>query len=377
MATKRPGESVNTFDENADFTEDYGYQPKLWRLMLANEKAVEEIKKTMPPKTDKELRAKMKKVAAAVARALNTAPTLALSAYINPDVWEEWRSAIRRPGKSRTYRALAKCKKIENLLAEHFRARWKDVEADFANGTDVAKARADAFLGSDIRTRLRIARRYYNPARATKFAHSSTREIVELCWAWFCPFQAFAYQSRNNLFEISDQLEELVGSEYVAMTWELWEDPLYFTVYDPSFPEYIEELSGCDSPHVYPLPDLITEYGDVFEGIVYSYGGERLRVCKSVVEPFLPAERVETMNEIEQRFLYNASEEGDDPRSWMVNFRCLTSFLIPKYGRTLIEADFLGNVGSARQREYLKTLKEELKRTGNGYLKRPRARVSR
>jgi hypothetical protein len=179
------------------------------------------------------------------------------------------------------------------------------------------------------------------------------------------------------LFEISDQLEELVGSEYVAMTWELWEDPLYFTVYDPSFPEYIEELSGCDSPHVYPLPDLITEYGDVFEGIVYSYGGERLRVCKSVVEPFLPAERVETMNEIEQRFLYNASEEGDDPRSWMVNFRCLTSFLIPKYGRTLIEADFLGNVGSARQREYLKTLKEELKRTGNGYLKRPRARVSR
>src|ERR1019366_9841839 len=106
MATKRPGikpESVNTFDENGDFTEQYGYQPKLWRLMLANEKAVEEIKKTMPPKTDKELRAKMKTVATAVARALNTAPTLALSAYIDPDVWEEWKSAIRRPGKSRTH----------------------------------------------------------------------------------------------------------------------------------------------------------------------------------------------------------------------------------------------------------------------------------
>ena len=180
--------------------------------------------------------------------------------------------------------------------------------------------------------------------------------------------------------EVGAQLEQLVGSEYVAMTWGLFENALGYTastaVFDPEYPPDLEEFYFSDSPNVYPLPDLITEYGDVFEGIVYSYTGESLRVCKSVVEPFLPAERVEAMNEIEQRFLYNASEEGDDPRSWMVKFRCLTSFLIPKYGRTLIEADFLGNVRSARQKKSLQMLKEQLKRNGNGYLKRPRARVS-
>src|ERR1017187_563184 len=172
MATKRPGtlkpESINTFDDNGDFTEGYGYQPKLWRLMLANEKAVEEIKKTMPPKTDKELRAKIKTVAIAVARALNTAPTLALSAYIDPGVWEEWKSATRRSLKSPSWAAVAaKAKKIEELLARSFRARWKAVEADFNNGTDVAKERADCFLAGDSRTRLRTARRYYNLERAT------------------------------------------------------------------------------------------------------------------------------------------------------------------------------------------------------------------
>jgi hypothetical protein len=378
MATKRPGtlkpESINTFDENGDFTEGYGYQPKLWRLMLANEKAVEEIKKTMPPKTDKELRAKIKTVAIAVARALNTAPTLALSAYIDPGVWEEWKSATRRSLKSPSWAAVAaKAKKIEELLARSFRARWKAVEADFNNGTDVAKERADCFLAGDSRTRLRTARRYYTLERATKFANSSTSEIAELCWAWFNPFQLFAHKSGNDMDEVGAQLEQLVGSEYVAMTWGLFENALGYTastaVFDPEYPPDLEEFYFSDSPNVYPLPDLITEYGDVFEGIVYSYTGESLRVCKSVVEPFLPAERVEAMNEIEQRFLYNASEEGDDPRSWMVNFRCLTSFLIPKYGRTLIEADFLGNVRSARQKKSLQMLKEQLKRNGNGYLK--------
>jgi hypothetical protein len=87
-----------------------------------------------------------------------------------------------------TYSAtVAKAKKIETLLAERFRARWKAVEADFATGVDVAGSRAHCFLASDSRARLRTARRYYTPARASKFATLPDSEILQLCWAWFNP----------------------------------------------------------------------------------------------------------------------------------------------------------------------------------------------
>ena len=351
-----------------------GFKWKDFRLMGATQKAVVEMKRIKPPRTEKELRAKMKKVATAVAGALCTAPAVALSAYIDPNVWKKWKSAIRPSGKSPTWSAVAaKAQKIEKLLAERFRARWKAVDADFANGVDVAKARARFFLASDSRARLRIASRYYNPKRAAKFANSSDSEIVELCWGWWFPFQVFAYNSGDELVEIGDQLDELVGSEYVAMTWGLFDTR---PGYEEST-EDVEDFYYCDSPHVYPLPNLTTRYGDVYEAIVYSYLGERLRVCKSITEPFLEAERVEAMDEIEQRFLQNASEEGDDPRSWDVNFRCLTSFLLPEYGRALIEADIFGDAGSPEHKNSFRMLKEELKANGNGYLKRPRARIRR
>jgi hypothetical protein len=60
-----------------------------------------------------------------------------------------------------------------------------------------------------------------------------------------------------------------------------------------------------------------------------------------------------------------------------VNFRRLTSRLLPKYGRALIEADILGDAGSPEQKHSFRMLKEELKARGNGYLKRPRAGIRR
>jgi hypothetical protein len=385
LAFTRKGESkrmpVKKPKQAHTLGQESGLMFKDFRLLPANQKAVDEIKKIKPPKNDKELRAKMKEVATAVASALHTSPAVALSAYIDPSVWEEWGSATRRSRRSPAWsRVAVRAKKIEELLAQRFRARWEAVEADFAKGIDVAKAREHCFLASDSRTRLRIARRYYCLARATKFANSSTSEIVELCWAWFNPFQVFAYKSGNDLLEIGDQLEVLVGSEYVAMTWGLFENwPGYAesTASFDSAPQSIEEFYSCHSPHVYPLPDLTTVYGDVYEAIVYSYRGERLRVCKSIAEPFLEAERVGAMDEIEQSFLHNASEEGDDPRTWRVHFRCLTSFLVPEYARALIEADILGEAGSPEQKDDFRTLKEELKANGNGYLKRSPARIRR
>jgi hypothetical protein len=70
------------------------------------------------------------------------------------------------------------------------------------------------------------------------------------------------------------------------------------------------------------------------------------------------------MNEIERLFLQNADEEGDDPRSWRVSFRRLTSRLLPEFGRALIEADIFGEV------TYFRTLQAELNSNGDGYLKR-------
>ena len=98
--------------------------------------------------------------------------------------------------------------KIEKLLAERFRARWKSVETEFANGIDVAKAHADFFFAGDGGRGLRIARRYYTPARATKFANSSINEIADLCWAWFIPFQYNAHHDSPGLRELRDQLDQ-------------------------------------------------------------------------------------------------------------------------------------------------------------------------
>jgi hypothetical protein len=148
--------------------QESGFEWKDFRLVLATQKAVDEIKKIKPPKTDKELRAKVKKVAIAVAGALHTAPAVALSAYIDPRVWEEWRSATRPSGKSPTWpTVVAKATKIEDRLAEHFRARWKAVDSDFANGVDVAKARAQFFLAQWVifLTEVNCASGYFDPFR--------------------------------------------------------------------------------------------------------------------------------------------------------------------------------------------------------------------
>ena len=116
---------------------------------------------------------------------------------------------------------------------------------------------------------------------------------------------------------------------------------------------------------------MTTSYGDVFEAIVYSYCGERLGVCKSVSEPFLDNERADAIDDIERRFLQNAAEEGDDPKTWKVSFRRLTTFVAPKISLKFIEADVFGEVGSPEQLANLRSLKKEL-RPNNGYLKRPR-----
>lgn len=356
-------------------TEESEIKLKDFRLRIATRKAVDEIKTIKPPRTERELKAKMKKVAMVVAATICTSPNVALSAYIDPHVWAQWKSVSRQSEKSPALIA-AKAKKIDDLLAEVFRSRWKALELDCANGIDVAKAHAHRFFGSDSRARLRTAKRYYDPARITKFAGSSTSEIVELCWAWFNPFQVFAHDNGNDLSEIGDQLEVLVGSEYVAMTWGLFDGrPSYIEYFDPDDEASIDHWA-C--PHdVYPLPDLTTVYGDVYEAIVYSYEGERLRVCKSITEPFSGAERIDAMDGIEQEFLDNASEEGDSPKSWKINFRTLTTELLPKYGRSLIEAHILGDVGSAEQKKKLRLLKQELSQRGDGYLKRARTHVRR
>ena len=351
-------------------SEGSGFAPKDFRLVLAQRIATAELKKLKPPKTDRELRAKMMTVATAVANRLYTAPCIALSSYIDPDLWRKWKIPSKASENSPSWSTVTtKAEKVEHLLADHFRARWGSVAEEFGKGTDVAKARAASFLAGDSRTRLRLARHYYNPARAKKFASASTAEIAELCWAWFNPFQLFVHTSGNTLAEISRHLKELVRSEYVALTW-----PLFATVPDGDIglrdsgtPEDFYYLSA---PRVYPLSDLTTKYGDVYEAIVYSYSGERLRVCKSVAEPFSKIELDKAMDEIEQAFLEDAAEEGDDRRTWRVYFR---RFRAPGLARVLVEAHIFGGAGSPKQKNHFQMLREELASNRESYLKRPRA----
>jgi hypothetical protein len=209
--------------------------------------------------------------------------------------------------KNRNRSSRRKAEKIEQLLADRFRARWKAVEAAFADGIDVARTRASCFFGS---RRLRTARHYYNPARATKFATSSDDEIANLCWAWFIPFQIYAYNETvfDGIDELGDQLESLVAEEYVAMTWGLFDNRAEYSDWDPSDPYSIEALGCYASPTLSPLHFEC----DAYESIALAETGNYLRICKSVPEPFHNVERIRAMDEIKEQFLKSASNEGAD-----------------------------------------------------------------
>jgi hypothetical protein len=284
---------------------------------------------------------------------------------------------LSKESRARAF-SVARARKIgeknEKLLAESFRARWNAVEADFASGLDVARERAHCFSAGDSRARLRMARRYYSPARATKFAHASNSEIVDLCWAWFIPFQISAYRSVIGgpdlpsfiCVSVREQLEQLVAAEYVAMRWGM---------FDACRPDYeldweaIENVDHYACADLYPLPDLTTGLGDVYETIVLSETGQYLRVCKSVATAFSEAERTQAMGVIAQQFFLDAVEEGEDLRTWRVDFRCAEP------SRSWIEADILPEVGSAYEKDTHKTLAAELRNNGTRYLKRLRPRI--
>jgi hypothetical protein len=255
----------------------------------------------------------------------------------------------------------AKAEKIEQLLADRFRARWKAVEAEFADGIDVARRRASCFFGSDS-GRLRTARHYYNPARATKFATSSDDEIVNLCWAWFIPFQIYAYNETvfDGIDELGDQLESLVAEEYVAMTWGLFDNRAEYSDWDPSDPYSIEALGCYASPTLSPLHFEC----DAYETIALAETGNYLRICKSVPGPFHKVERIRAMDEIEEQFLKSASNEGADPTTFRLDFRR------PEYSRKFIEVDIIDG-DSSYQKQIHRELTAQLKATGAGYIKRP------
>jgi hypothetical protein len=286
-----------------------------------------------------------------------------------PRLSKEWRARAASVARARKLG-----EKNEKLLAESFRAHWKAVEADFASGVDVARDRAHCFFARDSRIRLRMARRYYSPARVTKFAHASTNEILDLCWAWFIPFQVSSYRSEIGgsylpsfiCVSVREQLEQLVAAEYVAMRWQVFD--AYRPYYDLEW-EAIEDVDCYACADLYPLPDLTTELGDVYETIVLSETGQYLRVCKSVATPFSEAERTEAMGVIAQQFFQDAIEEGEDPRTWSVDFRCA------EHSRSWIEADILPEVGSAYEKETHRTLVAELRDNGTRYLKRLRPRI--
>lgn len=267
----------------------------------------------------------------------------------------------RTSDKSPKYSAVAaKAKKIEKLLALSFRARWNAIEVDLAKGVNVAKARAPFFLANDSRARLRIARRYYAPARAKQFANASIGEIVKLCWAWFIPFQIYAHNSEGELRELGEQLRPLVAAEYVAMTWGLFDVRGEDWNWDPSEPFSIDELSCYASPEFCPLHSEC----DAYEIIAVGGSGNYLRICKSVPEPFHKAERIRAMDKIEGQFLSNAAAEGADPRTFRLDFR------LPEYSRELIEVDIIDG-DSSYQKPIHRELAAQLKATGAGYIKRP------
>jgi hypothetical protein len=197
--------------------------------------------------------------------------------------------------------------RLERLVAELFRAHWRAVEADITNGVDVPRSRADYFYASARRQRLRLARRYYAPARAAKFANASVVEILHMSEPWLGAFRDQVEYWCHEGRALRKELRQLVAAEYVAVSW-LSPDP---------FGRPRQELTSV-SPH----PDETVVYGDLYEVTASGFScGSYLRICKSAAEPFRESERIEAMVGIKREFFDNAAENGEPKGAWQINFR--------------------------------------------------------
>ena len=201
-------------------------------------------------------------------------------------------------------------KTIETILTEVFRAHWRAVNRAIIRGVDMAQKRAHMFFASTDQACLRIARRYYLPARAAKLATAATPEILRLSEPWLSAArESVFFPDEEDPQELRKELRKLVSAEYVALVWR-----------PPTFELPQDGWDGCS---VFGLPDESVGYGDVYEitGAGFSVGAG-LRVCKSVAEPFLKSERREAEIGIEQEFFDNAKQDDypDAEDQWQVAF---------------------------------------------------------
>jgi len=215
--------------------------------------------------------------------------------------------STRRKSRSKT---AAKYKRLETILGEVFRAHWRTVNAKIDRGVDVARDRARMFFASNDKQCLRLARRYYAPARAAKLASASLHEILRLSEPWLSAArESDSFPKEDEAPELRKELRKLVAAEYVALVWN-----------PPTF-----ELpqNGWDGCSVFCLPDESVGYGDVYEITASGFSvGSGLRVCKSVAETFLKSERREAEVGIEQEFYENARSDDypDAEHQWQVAF---------------------------------------------------------
>lgn len=99
---KSTGERGRLFDITGDqllrysksLGNDAGFQSKDFRTYLGTETAMQAMEKINPPTSMTEYKKTVKKVGEAVAEKLGNTPRVALSSYVNPAIFEEWRRKV-------------------------------------------------------------------------------------------------------------------------------------------------------------------------------------------------------------------------------------------------------------------------------------------
>lgn len=98
---KLAGKNGKLFNTDADSLRNYskskdggGFKTKDHRTALGTETAIAKIKSTPSPKNEKEYKQKIKEVATSVSAVLGNTPSIALKAYIDPNVFHSWRHQL-------------------------------------------------------------------------------------------------------------------------------------------------------------------------------------------------------------------------------------------------------------------------------------------
>ena len=186
-----------------------------------------------------------------------------------------------RQSHPNTLQLLRKRRRSKNFWPSVFAPDRNAIEVDLATRRHRSQSTSPSFLANDSRARLRIARRYYAPARAKQFANASIGDDCEIVLGLVHSVSDLRTQHEASCVNSVSNSGRWSPLSTSAMTWGSFRRPGRGLELRTLRAFAIDELSCYASPEFCPLHSNVTPTRSS-----HRRSGNYLRICKSVPEPF-------------------------------------------------------------------------------------------